>query len=593
MSFKFFARHFSVFLTIILAVSFFLFIFLSSPVNAASPQVVVYDESLNAEWQNWSWKGNVDLNYGEGFTGSKSIRQETWNPWGGLYFHSEKAVDSSVFSTLNFSAKPVTSGSVYKIALVDGNNKQFKEFVPLSDFGALETGKWKKYSIKLSDLGTGGKVVKGIIIHETSGFWTHTLQVDDISFSSAEASQQPSPSPSPSLAPSLSPSPSALTSPSPSPSSSPVPSLTPSPSPSPSIQPAPVLRGYTANGGKIYKNGSPIKLKGVNWFGAETGTFVPHGLWARNYKEIISQMKSLGFNAVRIPVCPRTLYAVPVNSVDYSKNPKLAGRNSLDVLHNIVGELNSQQMFALLDHHRPNCDNQTDLWYTDYYSETQWINDLKTIADQFKYAEYFIGIDIKNEPYGRATWGTGNAATDWNKAAERAGQAVLSVNPNLLIFVQGVGENPVCSSNVYHFWGQNLEPQKCTPISESAIPAGKLVFSPHIYGPDVNRQYYFDDPSFPANMPQVWDTQFGFLAGNYTLVPGEWGGKYGTAGGDPKDKKLQDALVNYFKTKGMCSSFYWSWNPNSTDTGGILQDDWKTPWPEKVNLVGDLFRSCN
>jgi hypothetical protein len=31
----------------------------------------------------------------------------------------------------------------------------------------------------------------------------------------------------------------------------------------------------------------------------------------------------------------------------------------------------------------------------------------------------------------------------------------------------------------------------------------KLVYSPHVYGPSVYQQHYFDDQRFPANMPEV------------------------------------------------------------------------------------------
>ena len=36
------------------------------------------------------------------------------------------------------------------------------------------------------------------------------------------------------------------------------------------------------------------------------------------------------------------------------------------------------------------------------------------------------------------------------------------------------------------------------------------------------------------------------------------------------------------------SQFYWSLNPNSGDTGGLLQDDWKTPSQDKL----DMLKSC-
>ena len=38
--------------------------------------------------------------------------------------------------------------------------------------------------------------------------------------------------------------------------------------------------------------------------------------------------------------------------------------------------------------------------------------------------------------------------------------------------------------------------------------------------------------------------------------------------------------------------FYWSWNPNSGDTGGILQDDWTQIWQDKVDNLDRLMTSC-
>jgi endoglucanase len=198
-----------------------------------------------------------------------------------------------------------------------------------------------------------------------------------------------------------------------------------------------------------------------------------------------------------------------------------------------------------------------------------------------------LGIDLKNEPHGLASWGTGNLTTDWNKAAERAAAKVLAANPNLLIYVEGIGESSQCSGTLGHWWGGNLEPLNCTPLD---IPANKVVLSPHVYGPDVYNQPYFNEATFPANMPTIWNAQFGqFKAAGYAVSIGEFGGRYGH-GGNAKDKIWQDALVKYLLKKKMTNTFYWSWNPNSGDTGGILQDDWLTPWQDKMDLLLTLWR---
>ena len=195
-----------------------------------------------------------------------------------------------------------------------------------------------------------------------------------------------------------------------------------------------------------------------------------------------------------------------------------------------------------------------------------------------------IGIDLKNEPHGSATWESGRVATDWNRAAERAAEAVLKVAPHWLMFVEGISDTSECSQPGPAFWGENLEPMACTPLN---IPADRLVLAPHTYGPDVHPQPYFDDPRFPANMPAIWERRFGqFVAQGYTVMLGEFGGRYGE--GDPRDRAWQDALVFYLIGKGIDSGFYWSWNPNSDDTGGLLRDDWTTLHQEKVALLRNL-----
>jgi endoglucanase len=340
--------------------------------------------------------------------------------------------------------------------------------------------------------------------------------------------------------------------------------------------------------GKFYnQNNRVMQIRGVNWFGFETSDHVVHGLWARPWKSMISQMKNLGFNAVRIPICPATLHGASVSSIDFSKNPDLANKNSLQILDLVVNEFNRQGFYILLDHHRPDCNAISELWTINGYTEANWIDDLVLMAKRYKALPLFLGIDLKNEPHGLASWGTGNLTTDWNKAAERAAAKVLAANPKLLIYVEGIAESSQCSGTLGHWWGGNLEPLKCTPL---AIPANKLVLSPHVYGPDVSNQSYFNEATFPTNMPAIWRAHFGqFRTAGYAVSLGEFGGRYGH-GGNAKDKVLQDALVKYLLKNGMTNAFYWSWNPNSGDTGGILQDDWITPWKDKMDLLLTLWR---
>ena len=345
---------------------------------------------------------------------------------------------------------------------------------------------------------------------------------------------------------------------------------------------------YTVDQGTLRDaSGQALQLRGVNWFGFETSDHVVHGLWARNWKDMIQQIKAVGFNAVRIPVCPGTLRGLAVSSVNLSLNPDLQGKNSLQALDAVLTEFDHQGIYILLDHHRLDCQGGiTELWYQSGYSEQDWIGDLAFMARRYQSLPHFIGIDLKNEPHGAATWGMGQPATDWNKAAEKAAHAVLEAAPELLIFVEGIQENPGCSGNINHWWGGNLEPLACHPL---AIPANRLVLAPHVYGPDVYNQPYFNAADFPLNMPAIWDAHFGrFRAAGHAIAIGEAGGRYGH-GGDPRDKTWQDALIQYLGERDIFHLFYWSWNPNSGDTGGILQDDWKNVWQDKIDLLHRLW----
>jgi uncharacterized alpha-E superfamily protein len=62
---------------------------------------------------------------------------------------------------------------------------------------------------------------------------------------------------------------------------------------------------------------------------------------------------------------------------------------------------------------------------------------------------------------------------------------------------------------------------------------------------------------------------------------GEFGGR---SVGQDKEGQWQRRLVSYLKETGI-SYTYWSWNPNSGDTGGILQDDWQTANQSKLNVL--------
>ena len=62
------------------------------------------------------------------------------------------------------------------------------------------------------------------------------------------------------------------------------------------------------------------------------------------------------------------------------------------------------------------------------------------------------------------------------------------------------------------------------------------------------------------------------------MLIGEFGSYMKTAG----DRAWMKALIAFLKrpvAEGRVAWTYWSWNPNSGDTGGLLTDDWKVRTP--------------
>jgi endoglucanase len=332
----------------------------------------------------------------------------------------------------------------------------------------------------------------------------------------------------------------------------------------------------------------PVLLRGVNWFGMETDLQVPHGLWLRDYKEMLSQIKQLGYNVIRLPYSVQALRSNQISGVDFSlgSNQEMQGKTPLEVMDLVIQEAQRQGLLILLDSHRLNNQQIPELWYGDGFTEEDWISTWKMLAARYRHQPNVIGADLKNEPHGRASWGTGDRATDWRLAAERAGNAILSVNPDWLIVVEGVQDHVPGQQLAGHWQGGNLEGVKNYPVRLSN--PGKLVYSPHEYGAGVFNQPWFSEPTFPQNLARRWEIGFNYIA-TQRIAPiliGEFGGRQ--VDDQSKEGVWQRQLVNYIAQNHL-NFTYWSWNPDSVDTGGILNDDWRSINLPKQQLLNPLL----
>lgn len=340
---------------------------------------------------------------------------------------------------------------------------------------------------------------------------------------------------------------------------------------------------YHTSGNRILdSNGDPAVFNGLNWFGFETNTYSPHGLWSYSLESYFDMIQERGYNLIRLPYSNQMFDAgIMPASIDPVVNPGLIGKSPIQVMDKVVEEAGKRKIKIILDRHRPDSGGQSELWYTSQYSEQRWIEDWVMLAQRYAGNPTVIGADLHNEPHGPASWGTGNLSTDWRLAAERAGNAILAANPDWLILVEGVSSN-VQGDNSNYWWGGNLKGVRQYPVRLN-VP-NKLVYSPHDYGPGVATQPWFSDTNFPNNMTSIWDQYWGYISKENIapLLMGEFGGR--SVDTASVEGKWQNKLVDYIKENDLYWT-YWSFNPNSGDTGGLLLDDWRT-WnsPKQVML---------
>lgn len=367
-------------------------------------------------------------------------------------------------------------------------------------------------------------------------------------------------------------------------------------------------RLLTSGNQLIQPGGQTHRIKSINWFGAESDVYTPHGLWSRNYQDIVDQIVSMGFNSIRIPfsgdIC--NLTQLPsTGAIDLNINTDMIDKSSIEVLDIIIEYASTKGLHIILDHHRRTAGDGADgSPVSDTYTLNDWKASWLFMANRYKDNDFVLGADLHNEPH-LLTWNV------WASYVESIANEIHTVADHWLIFVEGVA---TYGANSY-WWGGELSGVRDRPIRLNV--ANRLVYSVHEYGISVGSQPWLaENATIPANWPfnmyAVWRQHWGFIF-EENIAPvwiGEVGGKFGIDGSGnfvSSDNAqferqwiyhLQRYMAGYFdggdvqllsSSKKGVSFAYWSLNPNSGDTGGILQDDWITLQSFKLELISMML----
>lgn len=308
-------------------------------------------------------------------------------------------------------------------------------------------------------------------------------------------------------------------------------------------------------------------------------------------------------------------------------NPKLNGQgcntyfaksgyeqNGWGYLQYVVEQFSEAGIYVLID---------------DHYEETvyphdraTWLKGWEKIAKQFKNNPYVIGYDVFNEPDSKGiNWAT------WGPDAVEAAKLLYSISPDKLIFIEGVAQGDFGAN-----WGTGFQTEGLSDDdqrnpkkyffenlfkAEESMPGllDQIVISPHIYGMGgTNGQ------ANPALYDKIdnYDKIFGYLNKSgingkingeevnhvFPLAIGEFGASFGQYADNfaaDGDERVMNIIGAYFRNENFSPNgddadvqagnkyyvkesvtgktdkhnrihdyFYWSWNPNSGNTGGIL-----------------------
>lgn len=338
---------------------------------------------------------------------------------------------------------------------------------------------------------------------------------------------------------------------------------------------------HTSGSRILDANNQQVRIAGINWYGFETTRAVAGGLTSQDYKSILGAIHTQGYNTIRIPLSNQVVESPQVpSSIGYANgiNSDLQGLNSLQVLDKIVAYAATQNLRVILDNHRSEAGDSAEsngLWFTGAYPESSWINDWTNLARRYAGNTTVIGFDLRNEPHnansGGACWDCGGA-NDWHLAAQRAGNAVLAANPNLLIFVEGTD----AYNNDYYWWGGNLQGVQNSPVTLS-IP-NHLVYSPHEYGPREYQQWWFNGNTSYSSLYSVWINHWGFI--NQNNIAPIWVGEFGTTNNSSDIQNNSpgsqgqwfQSLIQFLGSDRLLNWTYWALN--GEDAYGLLDSNY-------------------
>lgn len=418
---------------------------------------------------------------------------------------------------------------------------------------------------------------------------------------------------------------------------------------SPQVQSLAASTHYLRNGDGVLKNaaGQRVELHGVNWFGFETKNTSVDGLWqgpssaSMDMATVVRRIKALGFNAVRLPMSfsawnlpainqargcqvmsesalrhglvpsgaamPAVLppLSSPAPALNGMCSAYLPSNSTFDRLVYTAQFFAKNGFYVVLDNHINTDDTllrDRRVWLS------SWQRLLKAVTVDPQVAPRII-VDVLNEPDAAGLrWEAQGTKPGMTEVYLGAMDALHKISPQTLFLVEGTGQ-----TNIAMCWGDGFfTDQAVLRASGSSDPnpflrqlltkpyVDRVAISPHVYPPSISKnQRDLNGPALFKRMTASYGLlgKKGYCVGakckRFPIVVGE----IGSAMTEAQDISTLKDMALWMRNTGVGNDgqhnavsgfFWWAWNANSGDTGGIVENDWQTINWKKVNYLRTL-----
>lgn len=371
-------------------------------------------------------------------------------------------------------------------------------------------------------------------------------------------------------------------------------------------------------------NGDTVVYAGANWPGA-ADVMIPEGLQFQSVETIVSKIKSLGMNAIRLTYAIELIDQIYDNGgVDVSietaltnalgsengtavldeiltNNPSFtASTTRLEVYDAIAAECAIQEIYVHLDNHISRgewCCNTEDgnSWFGDtYFDVANWTRGLEYMANHGQSWPALVSMALRNElrspDNNEALANSSYNWEDWYKYTKQGTEAINSNNEDVLIFLSGLDFDTWLTPVVQ---GTALTPGTGTfALSDFEGYTDKLVLELHNYATDSSNctglQESLYNNGFQALHPEdettvnafpVALTEFGFAQDSTT-----WEGVYATC----IASFLAQEKTSWFIWVVSGSYYIRSGTQDYDETWGLLTHDWSA-WRSQEYIDGGLI----